>query len=82
VERALSLSASKPGQGADDGRGVSELVAGTDKAGLEQARAELVARLSRRSDDYQATAALSLVNRALASVGWDNPYDWKHRRKP
>ena len=49
---------------------------------LEKARADLVRRISARSDDFEATAALSAVNRALAALGWDDPYNWKHRRKP
>lgn len=49
---------------------------------LEKARTELVGRISARSDDFEATAALSLVNKALAELGWDNPYSWKRRRKP
>jgi len=61
---------------------VGELAAGGNREGLERARAELVARIYRRSDDYDATAALSLVNRALAAIGWYDPYSWKHRRKP
>ena len=39
-------------------------------------------RISLRSDDFAATADLSAVNKALAGLGWDNPYSWSHRRKP
>ncbi len=49
---------------------------------LEEERAELVGRISARSDDYEATAALSRVNEALAELGWDDPFNWQHRRKP
>ena len=49
---------------------------------LEKARSDLVRRISARSDDFEATAALSAVNRALAVLGWDDSYSWKHRRKP
>ncbi len=61
---------------------VQKLAAGGDRRGLEQAQKDLVQRIQERSDDFEATAALSLVNRALAAVGWSDPYSWKHRRKP
>lgn len=75
VERAVSLAhPTNPGA-------VEELAALGAQA-LEDARMELVRRIHQRSDDYQATAALSLVNKALAALGWEDPYNWKHRRKP
>ncbi len=61
---------------------VDQLVAAGDREGLERLRAELVQRLYTRSDDHEATAALRLVNRALAQVGRPYPYDWRKRRKP
>ncbi len=61
---------------------LNDLVAAGDRSELEKARAELVRRIFARSDDFEATAALSLVNKALAELGWDDPYSWKHRRKP
>jgi hypothetical protein len=66
----------------EDSQAIAELLALGDRHDLEQARAELVSRIYQRSDDYQATAALALVNKALAAVGWPDPYNWKHRRKP
>ena len=82
ADRALALAA-------DGGKGpdappdvVAELAAAGDREALEGARAELLSRIYERSDDYQATAALTLVNKALAAVGWPDPYNWKHRRKP
>jgi hypothetical protein len=61
---------------------VEQLAASGDRQALERAQAALVRRIHDRSDDFEATAALNLVNRALASVGWSDPYSWKHRRKP
>lgn len=61
---------------------VKKLAQAGDRKGLEQAQTDLVRRLHERSDDFQATAALSLINKALAAVGWTDPYSWKHRRKP
>jgi len=77
VERAIDLA--RQGEGPE---GHARQLAGVGRDGLERARMELVRRIFLRSDDYEATAALSLVNRALAIVGWENPYDWRHRRKP
>jgi len=58
------------------------LVTAGDRSGLENARAELVRRIFAHSDDFEATAALSRANKALAQLGWEAPYSWKHRRKP
>jgi hypothetical protein len=57
-----------------------EAVAEREK--LENTRAELVRRIRQRSDDFEATAALTVVNKELAGLGWVDPYSWKHRRKP
>jgi len=75
VERAVALA--HPG-----GHGAVEELSGAGRDSLEQAQAELVQRIHLRSDDYEATAALSLVNKALAALGWEDPYYWKNRRKP
>jgi hypothetical protein len=47
---------------------VERLVEGCDRARLEHARDELVRRLSRRSDDFEASVALELVMEALGRV--------------
>lgn len=66
----------------------AELVtmAGVDREALEAARDRMVTRLHRRPDDWDATGALTLLNRALARYGWVERYDWKVRwaqhRKP
>ncbi|MGD0810349.1 MAG: hypothetical protein ABSA91_11665 [Acidimicrobiales bacterium] len=61
---------------------IAQLVASGDQASLERAQSELVQRVHERSDDFAATAALGLVNKAMAVVGWTDPFSWKHRRKP
>ncbi len=66
---------------ANDGDPMEELV-GAGRPALEAARTALVQRIYLHSDDYEATAALRLVNKALAALGWEDPYNWKHRRKP
>jgi hypothetical protein len=46
---------------------------------LEQVRDELVRRLLLRSNDYEATARLTLVNAALAEIGWPDAFTWEAR---
>lgn len=78
--RALELS---PGDASE-----SELVvmAGDDRDALEAARNRVAYRLHGHADDYTATGALTLLNRALVRYGWTERYDWKVRwakhRKP
>lgn len=45
-------------------------LAGHRRQPLEQATAIFIARLHRRSDDFEATHALRLLHRALDAVGW------------
>jgi hypothetical protein len=78
AEQAVALAAD--GQSAE--AAAKELAASGDRAGLERAQFALVQRVHERSDDFEATAALSLINKALAAVGWVDPASWKHRRKP
>jgi hypothetical protein len=61
---------------------VQQLVASGDRVTLRQAQSDLVQLVHERSDDFAATAALGLVNKALAIAGWTDPFSWKHRRKP
>ncbi|MCL2393570.1 MAG: hypothetical protein FWC87_02690 [Acidimicrobiaceae bacterium] len=65
--------------GGDDA--VARLVelAGTDREALVAARNAFARRLHGHADDYAATAALRLLNRALAAYGWHDPYDWRSR---
>jgi hypothetical protein len=75
-------------QGADQNGAVAALLsaAGNDRAALEEARRRYALRLHGRSDDWEATAALALLNRALATIGTEDPFDWRERwarhRKP
>lgn len=68
-ERALSLARSR------DARGSEALIEAADgrRAALETAYVALSDRLARRSDDFEATEALRLVNAALSRVGWPEP---------
>jgi hypothetical protein len=67
AERAVALAPRR------DATAVDELVrlAGGERRPLEDAAQVFIARLHRRSDDYEATNALRLVHRALDAVGWD-----------
>lgn len=61
--------------------------AGGDRQALERARNQVASRLRAVSDDWEATAALTLLNRALASMPRPDPLDWRVRwsqrfRKP
>jgi hypothetical protein len=47
---------------------IRRLIEGCDRARLEHVRGELVRRLSRRSDDFEASVALKLVIEALGHV--------------
>ncbi len=65
----------------DDDAAVEELaeLGRQDRSALEASRNQFATALHRRSDDFEATAALRLLNRALSKVGWPNPYDWRVR---
>jgi ApbE superfamily uncharacterized protein (UPF0280 family) len=78
ADQAVALAA----DGISAEAAAKQLAASGDRAGLERAQFALVQRVHERSDDFEATAALSLVNKALATVGWVDPASWKHRRKP
>jgi len=40
----------------------------------------LVRRIRLRSDDFQATSGLSLINAALGQVGWADPMEWQPKK--
>jgi hypothetical protein len=66
----------------DRDRAVQELIrlAGGQRPPLEHARDDLVRRLRLHSDDYDATAGLTVVNAALAEIGWPAPFIWEARK--
>jgi hypothetical protein len=68
-QRAAELARS----GTVDDEAVTELLglAEGQRGPLEAAAHSFADRLHRRSDDFEATNALRLVNRALTHVGWD-----------
>jgi hypothetical protein len=84
LDALIDLAASLSQPGADKEAGARELIdrAGGDRAALEAARNVYSTRLHGRSDDWTATGALTLLNRALTDSGWIDPFDWRYRRKP
>jgi hypothetical protein len=83
VEQAADLS-----QENDQAAAAEKLIAmvGSDRTALEVARDQVAAHLHRRVDDFQATATLTLLNRAMAGIPVTDPLDWRVRwskhRKP
>ncbi|HET9059196.1 MAG TPA: hypothetical protein VFN61_04690 [Acidimicrobiales bacterium] len=82
ADQALSLAGSLGTSSQATEQAVAALAGSANVTELAQAREHLVARIYARSDDFAATAALQLVNKALAEVGWPDPFSWKHRKKP
>lgn len=60
--------------------------AGGDRGLLEAARDRVVTRLHHHADDWEATGALTALNRALSTMPRTDPMDWRvrwaHHRKP
>lgn len=57
--------------------------AGRDRDRLERAASVLIQRLKLRSDDFEATLALRIVERALAAAPYpDGPWRWQQRLSP
>jgi hypothetical protein len=61
-------------------------LAGGDRQLMEAARDQLAAHLHTHVDDWDATATLTLLNRALSRMPRTDPLDWRVRwsrhRKP
>lgn len=78
ADRAVALST---GSDKDRDGGAATLVklAGNTAGPLEQARELLVRRIRQRSDDFDATRGLALLNSALSNLGKDDDLAWKPR---
>jgi len=72
----------------DDPALIEELItaSGNDVSALGAARDHVARSLHGRSDDWDATATLLLLNRAISQAQRHDPMDWKERwarhRKP
>lgn len=89
VEAALSCARERAQAGATAEVALGDVMAaaGGDRRVLEAARDAAVARVHARSDDFEATAALQMLNGVLSRVPIDDPLDWRVRwsqrfRKP
>jgi hypothetical protein len=69
LEQALHPAAG----GSPDAVGKLVTLAGGRRPPLEAAASLLIARLHRRSDDFDATRALCSVSAALSRIGWEMP---------
>ena len=82
IQHAAELAAS------GDPAATERLIAlvGADRRALEAARDQVAAHLHRQVDDFEATATLTLLNRAQAHIPIVDPLDWRTRwarhRKP
>jgi hypothetical protein len=72
--RALELA--KNGQ-TGDAVDVLIAAAGGDRALVEAARDEMATRIHAAVDDYDASGALTLLNRALSEIPRHDPLDWR-----
>jgi hypothetical protein len=84
LDQLVALAGELGRPGVDKAAAARQLIdrAAGDRAALEEARNVYARHLHGRSDDWAATAALSVLNRALTDSGWIDPFDWKGRRKP
>ncbi len=86
--QVVATRASELAGAADRAGAAAELVTlvGRDRAVLEAARDQIATRLHVNVADFAATKTLTLLNRALSTYGWTDPFDWKERwgrgRKP
>ena len=70
---------------ADPRRAAERLLAaaGRDRERLERAASVLIQRLTLRSNDFEATLALRIVERALAAAPYpDGPWRWQQQLSP
>jgi hypothetical protein len=81
--------ATELGSDPDSDAAVARLIvaADGDKATVEGARDDVARYLHGRAGDWTATATLTLLNKTLVAMGWQDTYDWRGRlgnrlRKP
>ena len=77
--KAVALEADSMAQAGPADPEVLSASAGGDRSTLVEARNFYASLVSARSDDFRATAALSLLNRAISATPVIDPLDWKKR---
>jgi hypothetical protein len=85
VERAAELA--REGSSVEEAREPVLAAAGGDRHAIEAARDRMAVAVHARSDDFESTATLQLLNRVLSRVPIHDPLDWRIRwtqrfRKP
>jgi hypothetical protein len=82
VEDVAARAAELAQDGAVDMRAAADellAAAGGNRRAVEAARDEVAARVRARVDDFEATATLTLLNRALSNLPIEDPLDWRVR---
>jgi hypothetical protein len=89
LEAVMQQAGELAGQGVSAQEATDGLLAaaGGNRRTIEAARDQVAARIRAHVDDFEATAALQLLNRVLATLPIDDPLDWRVRwtqrfRKP
>jgi hypothetical protein len=78
ADRAVELAKPGPDRPEDPISALTD-AAGGDRSLLEAARDQMAGRVHRSVDDWDATAALTLLNRCLSDLPRYDPLDWKIR---
>ena len=77
--KAVVLEADRMAQAGQADPQVLSACADADRSTLVEARNFYASLVSARSDDFRATAALRLLNRAVSATPVIDPLDWKKR---
>ena len=77
VQRAGELA--REGSTVEEARDDVLAAAGGDRRAIEAARDRMAAAVHARSDDFESTATLQLLNRVLTKVPIIDPLDWRVR---
>lgn len=81
LDDVIARAGELAGQGVSALTAVDDLMAaaGGDRRTVEAARDRVAGRVRARVDDFEATATLTLLNRALQHIPINDPLDWKVR---
>lgn len=79
LARVAALEADQMAEAGVTDAGLLAASAGGDRMALAEARNFYATLVRARSDDFRATAALRLLNRAMSETPIIDPLDWKPR---